>query len=187
MKKILHATLLTLVLLSTGRADDLTRNAQTELKSQGFYYGEINGSLSSETTASIKRFQIRNGLEVTGTLNGETLESLGLAKAQSAPVPPVARVVPPPPPAPVTQVVPPPVSRTERRVEIVEEEDRRFLDEEETPRVQPRAPRPPVREVDEEEDYAALFLRTPFASAPPELQRSTVRKAQNFLLRERLY
>src|SRR4029434_9677270 len=65
-------------------ADDQTRNAQTELKTQGFYYGEIDGNLSSETSSAIKRYQIRNGLEVTGTLTQQTLEALGLAP-KSAP------------------------------------------------------------------------------------------------------
>ncbi|MEO8350544.1 MAG: peptidoglycan-binding domain-containing protein, partial [Chthoniobacteraceae bacterium] len=59
-------------------ADELIKNVQTELKDQGFFYSEITGENGADTTAAIKRFQIRNGLEVTGTLNAETLKALDL-------------------------------------------------------------------------------------------------------------
>jgi peptidoglycan hydrolase-like protein with peptidoglycan-binding domain len=46
------------------------------LKDQGFYYGEITGRKDSDTTAAIRRYQIRNGLKITGELDVETQHSL---------------------------------------------------------------------------------------------------------------
>ena len=60
-------------------ADDLTRAVQQRLKDGGFFYGEVNGLPGDETTAAIRRYQIRNGLKVTGQLNDETLRSLQLS------------------------------------------------------------------------------------------------------------
>ena len=62
-------------------ADDLTRAIQQRLKDQGFYYGEVDGQGGDETSAAIRRFQIRYGLKVTGQLNDETLRSLGLSRS----------------------------------------------------------------------------------------------------------
>jgi peptidoglycan hydrolase-like protein with peptidoglycan-binding domain len=60
-------------------ADDLTRTVQQRLRDQGFYYGEVDGRGGDETSAAIRRFQIRHGLTVTGQLNEETMHSLGLS------------------------------------------------------------------------------------------------------------
>ncbi|HAK07493.1 MAG TPA: hypothetical protein DCO65_09575, partial [Spartobacteria bacterium] len=56
-------------------ADQTIANAQQVLKDQGFYYGEITGEKNADTTAAIRRYQIRNGLPITGELNDETLRS----------------------------------------------------------------------------------------------------------------
>jgi peptidoglycan hydrolase-like protein with peptidoglycan-binding domain len=61
-------------------ADDQTRALQQRLKDQGFYYGEVDGQGGDETSAAIRRYQIRYGLKVTGQLNDETLHSLGLSR-----------------------------------------------------------------------------------------------------------
>src|SRR5207247_718792 len=42
----------------------------------GFYYGTVTGEKSAETAAAIRRYQIRNGLKVTGEINDETTRSL---------------------------------------------------------------------------------------------------------------
>jgi len=42
---------------------------QQALKDQGFYYGEINGETNANLSAAIRRYQIRNGLQVNGELN----------------------------------------------------------------------------------------------------------------------
>jgi peptidoglycan hydrolase-like protein with peptidoglycan-binding domain len=57
-------------------ADQTIRSLQQTLKEQGFYYGTVTGDKSAETTAAIRRYQIRNGLQVTGELNEETLRSV---------------------------------------------------------------------------------------------------------------
>jgi|HubBroStandDraft_6_1064221.scaffolds.fasta_scaffold478886_1 peptidoglycan hydrolase-like protein with peptidoglycan-binding domain len=61
-------------------ADDLTRAVQQHLKDQGFYYGEVDGQGGEETTAAIRRYQIRYGLRVNGQLDEETLKSLGMSR-----------------------------------------------------------------------------------------------------------
>src|SRR5713101_2756349 len=76
-------------------ADQAIQNVQQALKDQGFYYGEITGAKDADTTAAIRRYQIRNGLQITGDLNEETVKSLGvdssgaraIAKASPSPVP----------------------------------------------------------------------------------------------------
>ena len=57
-------------------ADQTIRSLQQTLKDQGFYYGTVTGDKSAETTAAIRRYQIRNGLQVTGEINEETLRSV---------------------------------------------------------------------------------------------------------------
>ena len=71
-----------LCLLPTVRADQLIASAQQILKDQGFYYGNVDGEKSSETTAAIRRYQIRNGLKISGELNTETERSLGVRGEQ---------------------------------------------------------------------------------------------------------
>ena len=79
MKKILPLLLFVLMAGSLW-ADDQTRAIQQRLKDQGFYYGEVDGQGGEETSAAIRRYQIRYGLRVTGQLNDETLRSLGMSR-----------------------------------------------------------------------------------------------------------
>lgn len=60
------------------RADDNVRTVQTKLKAAGFYFGEVDGALSSDVSAAITRYQIRNGLGISGNLNDETSKALGV-------------------------------------------------------------------------------------------------------------
>jgi peptidoglycan hydrolase-like protein with peptidoglycan-binding domain len=82
--------LLTLVLILCAAdlvyADETTRSLQQTLKNQGFYYGTVTGEKSAETTAAIRRYQIRNGLQVTGEMNEETLRSLSSSSKSVAAV-----------------------------------------------------------------------------------------------------
>ena len=71
---------LALLMVSSLWADDLTRAVQQRLKDQGFYYGEVDGRGGDETSAAIRRYQIRYGLKVTGQLNDETLHALGMSR-----------------------------------------------------------------------------------------------------------
>ena len=178
MKQI--ALLLLLAFAVAARADELTRNVQTQLKEMGFYYAEVSGTSGAETTAAIRRYQIRNGYEVTGTLTEETLEGLGLAKTPAKAAPAPAKKD-----APVHL----------RREESVRESDRDFLRREETRQsktardsstVSPPAPLNPPPAPGTEE-YASIFARTPYESAPSEVQISTLRKAQSILARAGCY
>src|SRR5213080_4422302 len=78
------------------RADQLVQSVQQALKDQGFYYGEVTGETNANLTAAIRRYQIRNGLQVSGELNSETLRSLRINS--SAPGQPTVKVSPSPSP-----------------------------------------------------------------------------------------
>ncbi len=64
------------------RADDSIRDVQTRLKAGGFYFGEINGRYDSETAAGVTRYQIRNGLKITGKLDQPTRYALGVTATE---------------------------------------------------------------------------------------------------------
>lgn len=96
MKPALLCLVVTLCAISLGYADQTVRSLQQTLKDQGFYYGNVTGEKSTETSAAIRRYQIRNGLRVTGELNEETSRSLNFssnsvaAASQSKPKPAAA-------------------------------------------------------------------------------------------------
>jgi peptidoglycan hydrolase-like protein with peptidoglycan-binding domain len=158
------------------RADQTIAEAQQTLKEQGFYYGEINGEKTADTTAAIRRYQIRNGLQVTGELNDETLKSLRSLPTASSP-------------PPVTTATAAPANTPRGREETTEEtepiapappqpygapsQDRQLY----PPGYPPGAPNaptgPPLR--------GGLFADTPYATAPPEVQRDIVTAAQRAL------
>ena len=58
---------------------DQIKQAQTILKQRGFYNGEQNGKLDTDTRAGLRKYQQAEGLKVTGTLNKATLEKMGIA------------------------------------------------------------------------------------------------------------
>ena len=70
--RIKIAILILIVSVAAIRADQSIESVQQALKEQGFYYGEITGEKNADTTAAIRRFQIRHGLQITGELNEET-------------------------------------------------------------------------------------------------------------------
>lgn len=80
MKKLSYTVVLGLLAvfasIGTIRADEALRRIQQSLHDQGFYYGTIDGAPGDETTHAIRRYQIRNGLAVTGQLNDETAKSI---------------------------------------------------------------------------------------------------------------
>ena len=178
MKRIV--LLLLLILGASVHADELTKRVQTELKELGFYYSEVTGINNAETVAALRRYQIRNGLEVTGTLNKGTLEALGMGDSKG------------PAPAPAPEKKQPPVNL--RRDETETEADRNFLRREATREsteydssaVPPPATLTPPADPGTEE-YVSIFARTPFETAPAEVQVSTLRKAQRILARSGYY
>jgi peptidoglycan hydrolase-like protein with peptidoglycan-binding domain len=84
MKRTISHLLLAMCVAGLVRADQTTQSVQQALKEQGFYYGNVTGDKSAETTAAIRRYQIRNGLQVTGEINPETLRSLNVNSNQTA-------------------------------------------------------------------------------------------------------
>jgi peptidoglycan hydrolase-like protein with peptidoglycan-binding domain len=75
--------LLVIASATLSRADQLVEKVQEALKEQGFYYGEVTGEMNANLTAAIRRYQIRNGLQVNGEINNETLRSLGINSSAS--------------------------------------------------------------------------------------------------------
>ena len=64
------------------RADENVRALQSRLKAGGYYFGEITGLYDSDTAAAVTRYQIRNGLQITGKLDGPTSHALGVTAAE---------------------------------------------------------------------------------------------------------
>ena len=61
---------------------ELTTRVQTQLKSLGFYSGDLNGLQTPETKEAIKRFQNVNGLPIHGRISGKFLSAIIKAEAQ---------------------------------------------------------------------------------------------------------
>src|SRR5438045_6708845 len=64
-----------------GWAEENVRVVQTKLHEAGLYFGDIDGAYSSELAAALGRYQIRNGLPITGQLDAETSKALGAKPA----------------------------------------------------------------------------------------------------------
>jgi hypothetical protein len=70
--------------LQEGWGPDNLRAVQEKLRDTGLYFGEIDGAYSSELAAALGRYQIRNGLPITGQLDVETSKALGAKPAAAA-------------------------------------------------------------------------------------------------------
>jgi peptidoglycan hydrolase-like protein with peptidoglycan-binding domain len=57
---------------------DQINQAQAVLKSRGFYSGEQLGKLDDATREGLRKYQMAEGLRVTGTLNKITLEKMNI-------------------------------------------------------------------------------------------------------------
>lgn len=60
---------------------DNVREVQTKLRDGGFYFGQIDGAYSSALAAALTRYQIRNGLPITGQLDVDTSKALAAKPA----------------------------------------------------------------------------------------------------------
>lgn len=70
------------------QADDTLREVQSRLKVGGFYFGDVTGRYDKETAAAVTRYQIRNGLQITGKLDDQTRYALGVSETEpKVPVP----------------------------------------------------------------------------------------------------
>jgi len=158
------------------RADQTIESVQQALKDQGFYYGEITGEANANLTAAIRRYQIRNGLQVDGELNSETLHSLGIDSSRAAAGRPAAKTTPSPSPAL-------PDLRDQSSGEAASGTP---------PIVQPFGNVPQDRQIYPGNPVApgtspGLFVGTPYEAAPPYVQRNVVASAQIALARRGLY
>ncbi|MEP6821083.1 MAG: peptidoglycan-binding protein [Chthoniobacterales bacterium] len=170
---ILLAVALFAAALMEAKADPYLELVQQKLKDQGFYYGETNGAKDAETTAAIRRYQIRNGLQITGELNKETQKSLavrgGPSAPQTAPRPPVAASTP----VPRRSQMPPPDTSDLR-------DDRPRVEEDEFRGPETFRPSLPAT-------TGGLFSGTPYAGAPPQIQQQVIVGAQTVLTRRGYY
>jgi len=158
------------------RADQLVERVQQVLKDQGFYYGEVTGEMNATVAAAIRRYQIRNGLQVTGELNTETLQSLGISSSGSArPAPKPTSPAPAAPPNPGEQ------SPAETTNGTPAPPAQPF---ENAPGDQQIYPSNPMTPGTSQRD---VLIGTPFESAPPGVQRNVVLSAQIALARRGLY
>jgi peptidoglycan hydrolase-like protein with peptidoglycan-binding domain len=170
------------------RADDVVAEVQQALKDQGFYYGQINGEKNADTTAAIRRYQIRNGLPITGELDDATLKALrSISPSSSRPA--VANA---PATTPATAASP---ARTQ-------EETAAASAAPEQPPSGPRESQSAAGTIRRgEESYPSnvpnapsvagqpgdLFADTPFENASPEQQHDVVVSAQRTLAGRGLY
>jgi len=67
--------------VGAGGAEENVRAVQSKLSDEGCYFGEIDGAYSSDFSAALSRYQIRNGLPITGQLDAETSKALGAKPA----------------------------------------------------------------------------------------------------------
>lgn len=146
-------------------ADSATEQVQRTLKEQGFYYGEVTGAVNADTTAAIRRFQIRNGLQVTGELNAETRRALGVSGAPAATARSSATPAPEPAATPTAGTAPAP------RVDEPSEPQSGYAPD-------PRRPRT---------ELSGAFDGTPFEVAPPDVQQRAIVGAQTILMRRGYY
>src|SRR3954466_1002126 len=90
MKRSVVALFALVLCIVTASADENVRAVQTKLKDGGYYFGEVNGERSSDLSAAITRYQIRNGLQITGTLDPETSKALGVKQDTAGATSPAA-------------------------------------------------------------------------------------------------
>jgi peptidoglycan hydrolase-like protein with peptidoglycan-binding domain len=84
---LVFAVAVALLAVASVCADDNVREVQTKLHDAGFYLGEIDGAYSSQLDAALTRYQIRNGLPITGHLDVETSKALGAKPAVTTTAP----------------------------------------------------------------------------------------------------
>jgi len=89
MRLVLLAMAVGLAVTGSVSADENVSAVQKKLRDGGFYSGDMDGAYSPELAAALTRYQIRNGLPVTGQLDVETSKALG-AKPAVGPSTPAA-------------------------------------------------------------------------------------------------
>ncbi|MDQ2660108.1 MAG: peptidoglycan-binding protein [Verrucomicrobiota bacterium] len=168
---ILLAMAFCLTALPRAQADPTVEAVQRTLKEQGFYYGAVSGTKDADTTAALRRYQIRNGLQINGELNAETRKALGVGGGRATTASPPARAIPsvaprrvPPLPNDTSslrddrspQDAPPPLEKYRARLE--------------TPGIESSVA-----------GQGTVFSGTPYENAPPDVQGQIVARAQSVL------
>jgi peptidoglycan hydrolase-like protein with peptidoglycan-binding domain len=172
--KIRIALLIFLGSVALMGADQTIERVQQVLKDQGFYYGEIIGEANANLTAAIRRYQIRNGLQVNGELNSETLHSLGIDS--SAPARPVTKTTPSPSPG-----LPDLRDQSSRQATGIPPAGQPFANPPQDQQIYPSNPVMPGM------SRGGLLTGTPYEAAPPDVQRNILVSAQIALARRGLY
>ena len=149
-------------------------SVQRSLQEQQFYFGEVNGQLDEETRAALRRYQIHQGIPVSGELDTNTLQALqsatGTAETNTAPAPS----------APAT------AERSVRgRARNLEQGDREFLEqleespvspapaaEQEPASTAPPAPAPKPRRTEPQTAQTPPTAERPERDATPEPERT---------------
>ncbi len=158
------------------RADQVIESVQQALKDQGFYYGEISGEMNATLTAAIRRYQIRNGLQVTGELNDETLQSLRVKSSGSG-----RQTIESGSPAPGTAAKPSESPPDEAESGTPAPPIQNLGNVPKDQQLYPSTPTSPATVP------GAVFAGTPFETAPPVVQRNVVISAQIALAQHGLY
>jgi peptidoglycan hydrolase-like protein with peptidoglycan-binding domain len=158
------------------RADQLVEGVQQVLKDEGFYYGEVNGDMNANLTAAIRRYQIRNGLQVSGELNDETLRSLGIKSSGSS-----RPTTKPASPTPAVGAVPSEPRSDETEPASPAPPVQPFSNAPQDQQVFPSTPMGPGS------SPGTVFADTPFQNAPPGVQRNVIVSVQIVLARSGLY
>ena len=158
------------------RADQLIESVQQVLKDEGFYYGEVSGEMNANLTAAIRRYQIRNGLQVTGQLNDETLQSLGIKSSGAA-----RQTTKSASPTPGAAAPPSELPPEQRENATAAPPVQPFSNAQQNQQVYPSTPMAPTN------SPGGVFAGTPFETAPPAVQRNVVVSAQIALARYGMY
>jgi peptidoglycan hydrolase-like protein with peptidoglycan-binding domain len=176
--KIGSAILILIACAAVTRADQTVTEAQQSLKDQGFYYGEVTGEKNADTTAAIRRYQIRNGLQITGELDEQTVKSLRSVPSTSTPPPVTTATVAPLATTPLprqesTEETEPNDSEPAQPYAAPPQDRSALGGYPNAPVVQPRP--------------TNLLANTPYESAPPEEQRDIFIDAQRALASHGFY
>jgi len=170
------AALILLGSMMLTRADQLVERVQHALKDQGFYYGEVTGEMNANVTAAIRRYQIRNRLQVSGELNSETIQSLGIDSSGSA-----RPATKPASPSPAAPLKPDEQSPSESTNVTPATPIQPFGGAPEDQQIYPSNPVAPGT------SSGGVLAGTPFEAAPPVVQRNVVLSVQIALARRGLY
>jgi peptidoglycan hydrolase-like protein with peptidoglycan-binding domain len=176
--------LLSLSLIQPARSDEVTRSVQQQLKDKGFYYGEATGVRDDETSAAIRRYQIRFGLKVNGEMDQETLDSIGVSGHAPSTSSPEAPTALPSVPAPTP---PPAVHHPKTDRQVVQEPTPVPRGRLKSTSVQKSKPTPYVAHVSRASSgstgvsTSGWLSRTYYADAPHYVQREVVAQVQSEL------